>query len=200
MQYPPDNGQPSIPPQPSPFEQPHPPVYQPQPQPVYQQPPINVNVNLPYPQPLPQQTVIVNIQQRPAPGGCARALYFVFVGWWLGYLWLCLGFGLCALIITIPIGLAMLNRLPQVMTLKQPSQTTQTQVVTSAGVTQINIQQGGPQQYSFLVRAVYYILVGWWAGLLWANIAYFLCLLIVTLPVGIVMFDKLPMVLTLRRN
>ena len=45
-------------------------------------------------------------------------LYFMFIGWWAGYIWLNIGFFFCALIITLPLGLVMLNRLPPVLTLR----------------------------------------------------------------------------------
>jgi len=162
-----------------------------------------------------RQTTVVNVNmQHKGPGFFVRAIYYIFIGWWLGFFWLNLGFFLCFLVITLPIGLMMLNRLPQVMTLRPAGTSTKvnvasTQIATSGApgqpgqmmsVQNINVSVGGTQQMSFLVRAVYYIFVGWWAGYLWANLAYLCCLFIVTLPVGLIMFNRLPMILTLRRN
>lgn len=185
-----------------------PPIAQPTPQPAmppYQQP--MPQTPYPYQQPFaPPQMVNVNVSvnNQRQHGFLARALYFLFIGWWLGYCWLCLGFGLCALIVTLPLGLAMLNRTPRVMTLRSDAaNTTQTnvQVLSAAGYTSVNVNVAtGVQQSSFLVRALYYCFIGWWAGFLWANIAYFLCCLIVTLPLGLMMFNKLPAVLTLRKG
>lgn len=143
------------------------------------------------------------------PGFLTRALYFVFVGWWLGYLWLNIGFALCALIITLPLGLIMLNRLPKVMTLRPSSSTvnvnTSTIMTTAApGFTMmtqnVNITIGATAQRNFLLRAIYFIFIGSWLGYIWANVAYLCCATIVLLPVGIIMFDKLPAILTLRKN
>lgn len=161
-----------------------------------------------YPQQIMQNNINVNVQQR-GPGFVMRAFYFLFVGWWLGYIWLCIGFGLCALIITLPLGLMMLNRLPQVMTLKQSGTSTTVNVNTvsvqqaggsSVMVQNVNVSVGGTQQQNFLIRAIYFLLVGWWAGYIWANLAYACCLTLILLPVGVMMFDRLPLVLTLRRN
>jgi uncharacterized membrane protein YccF (DUF307 family) len=178
----------------------YPPVQQP---PLYaqqghMQPPVIMNTN-----------INMNVQQ-PGHSLLIRGLYFVFVGWWAGLLWLNLGFFLCALIVTLPVGLIMLNRLPQVMTLKPAGTNTSVNVSTttiqagqygqSITTQNINVSVGGTQQYSFLIRTLYFLFIGWWAGYIWANLAYLCCVLIVLLPVGIIMFDRLPMVLTLRKN
>ncbi len=156
-------------------------------------------------------TVNVNVQQK-GPGFLIRALYFLFIGWWLGYFWLSLGFGLCMMIITLPLGLAMLNRLPQVLTLRSAGTQTQTNVsvaTMAAGMpgamsmsqtVNVNINVSGIQQTNFLVRALYFLFIGWWAGWFWANVGYFLCVMIITLPIGLMMLNRLPMVLTLRKN
>jgi hypothetical protein len=67
-------------------------------------------------------------------------------------------------------------------------------------VQNVNVSVGGTQQQSFLIRAIYFVFVGCWAGYLWANLAYFCCATLVLLPMGVMMFDRLPAVLTLRRN
>lgn len=67
-------------------------------------------------------------------------------------------------------------------------------------VQNINVNVEGTRQQSFLVRALYFLFIGWWAGYLWANLACFCCLTLILLPVDVMMFDRLPMVLTLRRN
>lgn len=166
-------------------------------------------------QPMMQQTSVVNVSvQHKGPSFLVRVIYYIFIGWWLGYFWLNLGFLLCFFILTLPLGLIMLNRLPQVMTLRPAGTSTNvnvssTQIATAGGpgqggqmtsVQNISVSVGGTKQINFFIRAIYYIFVGWWAGYLWANLAYLLCFLIVTLPVGLIMFNRLPMVLTLRRN
>lgn len=154
--------------------------------------------------------VNVSVGQK-GPGFLIRAIYFVFIGWWLGFFWLNLGFALCALIITLPLGLLMLNRLPQVITLRQSSEGNTTSVNISTvnvhpgmgapgiAVQNINVTVGGSGQHSFFVRAIYYIFIGCWIGYIWACIGYFCCLTILLLPVGIMMLNRLPAVLTLRK-
>jgi uncharacterized membrane protein YccF (DUF307 family) len=148
----------------------------------------------PYPQP-PPQIMQVNVN-RSGPGCLVRGLWYIFIGWWAGFLWLNLGYFLVLIIIGLPLGLVMLNRLPVVLTLRPVSQ--QVSVTTAPGMTQITTH--GTEQYNMLLRTVYFLLVGWWAGYVWACVGYILCLLIVTLPLGLVMLNRLPMVITLRRN
>jgi uncharacterized membrane protein YccF (DUF307 family) len=46
-------------------------------------------------------------------------------------------------------------------------------------------------------RALWFICVGWWLGAIWMSIAYFLCLIIIGLPLGIMMFNRIGGVMTL---
>ncbi len=165
-----------------------------------------------YQQPVPSAvqmtSVNVNVNAQQGPGGCVRAIYFVFIGWWLGFWCLEIGFLLCFFIVTLPLGLVILNRLPQIMTLKPSAKTVQTSVNVASAMgaggmsnsVNVNVNVVDVQQRPFLLRAVYYIFVGCWVGYLWATIAYFFCLSILGLPLGIVMLNQLPVVLTLRRN
>lgn len=183
-----------------PFAQPQPPFAQPQPPYMAQpqgQPPVAPYPGYPYPQ--AQTNVVVNVQNQ-GPGFLVRALYFIFIGWWAGLIWLNIGYSLCLTVFLLPLGLVMLNRLPLIMTLRPSGQQTSVSVSTNAGSTTVTVNVGGTQQYSMLIRAIYFLLVGWWAGFLWAYLAYFLCVSIFLLPVGLIMFNNLPLVLTLRRN
>jgi uncharacterized membrane protein YccF (DUF307 family) len=189
------------------YQQPMQPVYNPamqgspypQQQQMYQQP---------MQQPLQVTSVNVNVDSQQKNSGCVRAIYFVFIGWWLGFWCLQIGFLLCAFILTLPVGLMLLNRLPQIMTLKPPTKTVNTNVnVTSVSgvggatnVVSVNVNVSGPKQHPMILRILYYFFIGWWAGYLWANLGYFLCLSIIGLPLGIIILNQLPVVLTLRKN
>lgn len=176
--------------QPFPFAQP------------YQQPPAPYMPNM-------VNNVNINVQQK-GHGFLIRAIYFVCVGWWLGLFWLHLGFALCALVITLPVGLIMLNRLPQILTLKPAGTSTQVNISSTVMqgtpgdpammVNNINVNVGGTLQHNFLIRALYFVFIGCWLGYIWASLAYLCFVSIVLIPVGILMLDKLPAVLTLRKN
>jgi uncharacterized membrane protein YccF (DUF307 family) len=53
---------------------------------------------------------------------------------------------------------------------------------------------------SLIVRAVYFVLVGWWVTGIWLGVAWFLNLSIIGLPLGIKMVNKTPKVLTLKEG
>lgn len=205
----------------------------PQPMPLYPTNPQPMQVMPHYPQPLAGQqsqvfapTIVQQIhvvqQQAPAPiqhttvvvanagpGILVRALYFFFIGWWFGFVWISLAWALNATIIGLPLGLLMLNRVPQIMTLSpgSPRTTVQTHYrdaygrATSAGnATSVNVVVTGQQQYSLLVRALYFIFIGWWVSLLWTYLAYGLALTIIGLPISFMMFNVIGLVTTLHRN
>src|SRR5690348_5417983 len=83
-----------------------------------------------------------------------RALYFVLVGWWLSGIWAAIAWFLSITIIGLPVGLYMLNRLPQVVTLK-PSR--DNLIVTPSG----RLVRMDVRQRPFLLRALYFVLIGW---------------------------------------
>ena len=49
------------------------------------------------------------------------------------------------------------------------------------------------------IRAIWFIFVGWWAGAIYMGIAWFLCVIIITLPVGLWLFNRIGAVMTLLR-
>jgi uncharacterized membrane protein YccF (DUF307 family) len=130
------------------------------------------------------------------PGLFVRALYFIFIGWWAGFIWLNIGYFFVFTIIGLPLGLMMLNRLPAVLTLKPASQSVNINI--TGATTNINI--GGAQQVNFLLRVLYFVFVGWWAGWVWSWVAYVMFVFIVTIPVGAMMLNILPAIVTLRKN
>ncbi len=130
------------------------------------------------------------------PSFLARALWFIFVGWWLGLIWLHIGYALCVTGIFLPVGLLMLKRLPAVLTGRSSREQT---TVARYGNGRTMVRTGEPQQVDFLLRAVYFLVVGWWLGYVWALVGYVLCFTIVLMPIGILLLNRLPTALTLRR-
>jgi len=117
------------------------------------------------------------------PSLLVRTVWFLLVGWWLTGLWLSAAWLLNVTIIGIPLGIKLINRVPFVLSLKRRE----------------NIVEGGEggSQYSLLVRAVWFLLVGWWASGVWTGLAYTLTLSIVGLPLAVWMYGKLPFVVSL---
>lgn len=122
-----------------------------------------------------------------------RAVYFLVFGLWFSAIWASTAWVLCVTIIGLPFGLWMLNRLPQVTTLRP--QRGDLLLTASGEVQRIGIPQRNP-----LLRALWFVLVGWWLSALWMAAAWALCTVIIGLPVGFWMFDRVPAVVTLGRS
>ncbi|ELZ57505.1 MULTISPECIES: YccF domain-containing protein [unclassified Haloferax] len=114
-----------------------------------------------------------------------RALWFVFVGWWATPAVVNVAWFLNATVIGIPLGVALINLVPTVLSLKEPK-------------TRLDPDSGRGQR-SVVVRAVYFVFVGWWLSWVWANVAVLFTLTIVGLPAGIWMLNRLPAVTSLYR-
>jgi len=132
------------------------------------------------------------------PGCLVRGLYFIFIGLWLGAVWIVVAWILNITIIGLPIGLLMINSLPQVMTLRPARR--QTTVEVRNGVPVIRTEP--IQQENFFVRMIYFILIGWWFSLIWMAIAWALTgiTLGLGLPIAFWMFDRVPALTTLKRT
>ncbi|MDO9086387.1 MAG: YccF domain-containing protein [Anaerolineaceae bacterium] len=139
----------------------------------------------------------VYIEQERGPGLLIRALYFIFVGLWLGGIWTTIAWVLVVSIIGLPLGLMMLNRIPQIMTLKPVREN------------RYMVEQDGrwvmrkytKEQPSFLARALYFLLIGWWFSALWLLSAWAIAgiTLGLGLPLSFWMFDRVPAITTLSR-
>ena len=147
------------------------------------------------PAPPPTSTVSVSVQPSRTPF-IVRAIWFLFVGWWLSGIVITLGYLLCLPVVTLPIGIYLLHRVPQVQTLRDRSMSFETKEVNGRVV----LSPGHVGQAPFLIRAVWFVVVGWWFSSLWLGIAWVASLTIILLPLSIWMIDRLPAVLTLQRN
>ncbi|WP_336135092.1 YccF domain-containing protein [Natronomonas amylolytica] len=114
-----------------------------------------------------------------------RGLWFVFVGWWLTPILVNAAWLLGLTVVLLPVSVKLINLVPTALTLKQPESTID--------------PEAGRGQHSLVVRAVYFVLVGWWASFVWANVANVLAITVIGLPVAIWMLHRLPFVLSLYR-
>ncbi len=126
------------------------------------------------------------------PGCLIQLAWFVLIGWWAGQLWVGVAWLLMTSIIGIPFAVIMLNMIPQVIALRGQAE----YVVRSAGGTTV---VAPVPQYDLLLRAIYFLLIGWWLSGLWIEAAYLFCLTIIGLPLGFWMFDRVPFVASLRQ-
>lgn len=121
-----------------------------------------------------------------------RILWFIFIGWEVTGIWILVAWALNVSIIGLPLGLWMIDRVPFVLTLQTPRG-----IVVSD---ERGDQYIGTSQRPFIIRAIYFLLIGWWASFIWAGLGWLLCLTIIGLPFGILMLNGLPAVTTLKRR
>jgi uncharacterized membrane protein YccF (DUF307 family) len=98
------------------------------------------------------------VTREKGPGCLIQLLWFALVGWWLGQIWILASWALFLSVIGIPFGVMMLNRLPQVIALRATP--TPITITTVDGVTFVTT--GSSPQYGCLLRAVYFVFIGWW--------------------------------------
>ena len=143
------------------------------------------------------QSVPVQVSN-PGPGCLVRGLYFIFVGSWLGLIWILAAWFFNLTILGLPLGLAMINRIPQVMTLRPVRVQTSVEVQNGAPV----VHQTPLKQAPFLLRALYFIVIGFWLSLVWMLLAWIFTGLTLGLglPLAFWMFDRVPAITTLARS
>jgi uncharacterized membrane protein YccF (DUF307 family) len=136
--------------------------------------------------------------KRDNPNLLLRILWFLLVGWWLGFWAIVVGYFCLILIIPAPIGIALLDRLPRIMTLRAPART----LSVHENGESFEIEPGKVDQRSWLIRIPWLLLVGWWMGLIWLVGAYLITLFTfgIGLPFSFWMFARAAKVITLYRG
>ena len=122
-----------------------------------------------------------------------RALWFLFIGWWLSGLAILVAYLACATVIGLPLGFAIFNRLPSIITLR--SRTKKSSVEVKDGVAYIT--GGKVPQYPMWARAIWFLFAGLWLGGIYLGVAWLLCVSIIGLPIGLVMLNRTGAVMTL---
>jgi uncharacterized membrane protein YccF (DUF307 family) len=126
-----------------------------------------------------------------------RVLWFIFIGWHVTFWWVLAAWLLNLTIIGMPLGLWMLNRVPLVLTLRTQRSYAVSET-RSDGAVEWHTQ--GVPQNPFILRAIYFILIGWWFSLVWSLLGWLLCVTIIGLPLGVLMLNRLPEITTLMRH
>ena len=177
---------------------------QPEPAPAVPPPPVAAAPVAPAPAVLPPaKTTAVDAQSAQTVSGpqsqlpfLIRAIWFILVGWWLTAIVIVLAYALAITVLGLPFAFAMFNRIPAVLTLRRRSKTYE--VETNAEGTRVLTSKNVAQR-PLLLRAIWFVLIGWWFGAIWMVLAYALCILIVTIPFGLAMFNRVGAVMTLMR-
>lgn len=129
------------------------------------------------------------------PGCLVQALWFLFVGWWLGALAVSAAWILNVTIIGLPLGIAILNNIPKLIALQGASRFVAADVVEGKLVV---VETDLPQR-PFWQRTVFFLLVGWWWSGIWMSLAYLCCVTLILMPIGLPMFRMTPAMTTLCR-
>lgn len=123
-----------------------------------------------------------------------RVIWFFVLGWELTGIWILIAWALNITVLGLPLGLWMIDRVPQVLTLKM-----------RPGAYVVDADSGrsrfvAAKQPPFIIRLFYFVIFGWWLSLIWAGVAWILCATIIGLPIGVVMLNSLPFMTTLHRS
>jgi uncharacterized membrane protein YccF (DUF307 family) len=131
-----------------------------------------------------------------SPSLVVRAVYFLLVGWWASGISLSVAWALPVTVVGTPIGIKMINWVPKIVSLKNRRTAIKG---TQSGDGSIDVTESTSDQHALLVRAVYFLLVGWWASGVWMSVAWVASVTIVGLPLAIWMYSRLPLVVSLYR-
>lgn len=125
------------------------------------------------------------------PNLLIRFIYFVIIGWWLGGIVSGVAWFLNATVIGLPLGLWIINRLPTIITLRPQE---------ASWEVRGGIVHRGVEQHPFIVRALYFLLIGWWFSGLWMALAYVFVVSVIGLPLAFWMYNRVGAVTTLYRS
>ncbi|MBA2598642.1 MAG: YccF domain-containing protein [Chloroflexota bacterium] len=125
------------------------------------------------------------------PNLLLRVLWFILIGWWLTGILSAVAWAANATIIGLPVGLWIINRLPFVATMRPPE---------SAYRVSGGVLRPATEQHPILLRAIYFLLVGWWFSGLWMIVAFVLLLSVIGMPGAFWMYGRIGAVTTLYRT
>ena len=140
----------------------------------------------------PSQPIVI---QSGGPGFLVRAIWFIFIGWWLSGLAIAVGYFAALTIVGLPLAFYIFNRIPSITTLRPRTQGVAVETVDGQTI----VRASTIAQRPIWVRAIYFVLVGWWLGAVWLGVAWICSVLIVTLPVALLMYNRIGAVMTLLR-
>ncbi|MEJ5199635.1 MAG: YccF domain-containing protein [Anaerolineae bacterium] len=141
-------------------------------------------------------TTTASVRQEAGVPFLIRVLWFFLIGWHVTLYWIAAAWLLNLTVIGLPLGVWMLNRVPLVLTLRMPASY---HVIEMRDGRLVEWRQDVPQ-HGWLLRLIYFLLIGWWFSLLWALLGWLLCVSIIGLPFGVWMLNRLPAVTTLMKH
>ena len=119
----------------------------------------------------------------------------MLAGWWLSAIWVVIAWLAILLGVTRRIGFRMIAQLPRVKNLRSPGD----ERCDFVEEVLERIEHSQRPQLPLIVRLIYFITIGWWLSMIWTIVAWGENLSIQRRPTALVMFMRLPAVMTLRR-
>jgi len=135
------------------------------------------------------------MQTKSGPGFLIRAVWFIFVGSWLTGIMSFVAWVAMITIIGLPVGIYLINRIPTFITLRP--RTREVSAIMEEGI--LRITESKRTQQPWYVRLLWFVLVGWWASALVMTVGWVLVVLIITLPLGLMLYNRVPFVASLYR-
>ena len=136
------------------------------------------------------------VEIKSGPNILIRAIWFIFVGWWLTAIVSALAWAALVTIIGLPLGIWLINRIPTVITLR-PRTRLRYQYTDQLG--RIVTHDMHEEQPHWVVRGLWFVFVGWWLSAIAMGIGWVLIVLIITLPIGLMIYNRVPFIASLYR-
>jgi uncharacterized membrane protein YccF (DUF307 family) len=136
------------------------------------------------------------IEVKSGPGYLVRAVWFILVGWWLTAIVSAIAWFATVTIIGLPLGIWLINRIPTVLTLRPR---TSYQYTYTDGTGAVWTGQSRAEQVPWPIRGLWFIVLGWWASGIIMSVAWILAVLIITLPISLWLYNRVPFVASLYR-
>jgi uncharacterized membrane protein YccF (DUF307 family) len=130
------------------------------------------------------------------PNLLVRFVWWLFIGWWASGIAVAVAWVALITIIGIPLGIWIINRLPSILTLRPRTkhwslgQDEQGRAVAT---------ERSRRQVSWLIRGLWFVLVGWWASAFWMGAAWLIQLTVIGIPIALLMFNRTPFIASLYR-
>jgi hypothetical protein len=61
------------------------------------------------------------------------------------------------------------------------------------------VTERGRPQISWLIRGLWFVIVGWWASAIWMGFAWLIQLTVIGIPIALLMFNRTPFIASLYR-
>jgi uncharacterized membrane protein YccF (DUF307 family) len=140
-------------------------------------------------------TSSIKLETKSGPGLLVRAIWFVFVGWWLTGIMSAIAWLAMITIIGLPLGIYLINRIPTFITLRPRTRTMTAEMIDG----QLVVADSKLAQKPWYIRLVWFLLIGWWASAVVMFVGWILVVLVVTLPIGLMLYNRVPFVASLYR-